>query len=866
MRGDCQSSESTSASQRLSREAELAGGAWRPAPALPLAPKDIPSAQELDMDHAPRTRSEGDLLRWRSVLQALVVGLALAPATGCMRPAQIELRFTRPIELNPKLRPDREGLSAEQMLAAAHSGPYRDGIDPASCDLATEGCEIIAPVTPALVEPFRLENLLQSACLWIGDPQAQANTSDVEAMSVSWEFVAEVQREGMHLACDSPTRFGLCRLRHPETGAPISFQPLQQAFRACPEAEPPMVDSMMLDFGGGLDVLPLQAHSGGGPFVVEDDLFVATTPLVAEFVERGPADPYRRCPGSAETPVPFSGAQAVAVTPSGERGCSGASGSVSACALGCAVFAPAGDNALRLRDTSSGQQRWLPPNLMTVKASSSIARTLAPVAADPTLRAWSTGVWSAGTSVRWHENFSPNLTLDSVRVFSPGPNDAASSDDLAPALAVNPALGHDASGNGRYGITVSGRYRKVDAEKTFEFDCPASQTTNGWVVALGANHQCVGDQTDVAPVDLTPTYAKQHLTVASFPLTEPLSWRVRVGNGESRPVMIEFRLRALARGSALLLSPPARDLGALVIGESRSGWLELENPGSTTMRITAASLSGAHPGDFRFRLVNAHAPVPLPISIGITPARRVVTLLETGSSAITTDRMLAPAVGPSHLRMVRPERDGKTLSVFGNQLDYFGDSAFHHEVPRPVPYVFAPGTVPLDVLQAYTEAVLPLNLAPGRAMRIAVLARPSAYGVRESELRVEAYPVGNPGQRHTAIAALVAEGDSGPQPNLLPHTANWGSVGGSGAVRHFLLVNDGDRDLRRARISLGAGTRFRLVPGNASGEVIASGASERLTVRYLPRCGTPGTAERDVLYIDTDAGRLQAELRAMTGC
>ena len=51
---------------------------------------------------------------------------------------------------------------------------------------------------------------------------------------------------------------------------------------------------------------------------------------------------------------------------------------VSACARDCIAYAPPGDVALRLRDTSSGATQWLRPNLMTIRGTQNIARVDGP--------------------------------------------------------------------------------------------------------------------------------------------------------------------------------------------------------------------------------------------------------------------------------------------------------------------------------------------------------------------------------------------------------------------------------------------------------------------------------------------------------
>jgi hypothetical protein len=793
----------------------------------------------------------------RIAIQSLALGIALLPAVACFSPGDVEIKFTRPLELNAKIRTDRAGLTTGQERAGNFTGPYRDGTDPANC-MDTGGCEVVAPVTPALVDGPSLENMLQSSCLWVADPRPAGGISDVEAVTVNWEFVAEVQREGMHLTCDSPTRFGLCRMRHPVTGQPIAFQPLDEDFVACPGHEPGAVDTMLVHFGSSTSPLAFGIPESGGPVVIENDLFTATSPLVAEFVGRSGADPYRRCPGNAASPQAFSGGTTVPAPLNGGAGCRGtAAGSVSACAVGCSAFAPAGDNALQLRDTSTNTTRWLQPNLMSVRATGTIARAMLASGTTPGLRAWRTGV-SSGTD-RWHENFSPNLIVDSVRVFVPGPNDSTSTDDTAPSIATIANLGVP-------GITVRGSYRKPDTVKTFSFDCPGTLTANGYEFTLTSPmNGCIGEQADVAPQALTPTYAHTHLAVASFPLTDPLQWEVVLNNPGAPAVMIEFRLRAVSRALELTVSPAALDLGDLVIGDSASGWLELRNHGSTAVRITSATLSGPNPPDFRFRLVGAPAPVPLPVSIAMTPGTRVVEILEFGSMQVVTDRQAAVTVGPPHVRLVHPDLAGKSVAVYGNQLDYLGDIAFHRDAPRAVPYTFPPGSVPLDVLEAYTAAALPLLLGPSQALRIAVVAQPGAYGQRRAELRIEAHPVTNPNDRRSVIAQLVAEGDTGALPALWPQLANWGTVGASGAVRNLLLVNDGDRDLTRMRISF-ASNRFSLVPGNAATQTLPPGTSEMFTVRYTPRCQSLRQPVSDTLLIETSDGTLQAQLRATPGC
>lgn len=806
----------------------------------------------------------------RCVAHVAVLSALLLFVSACLQPSAVRIEFTRGLVLNDHLREDRNALTEAQALRPAHSGAYHDGdLTDAFGAVQCVDCEVIAPVTPALVDAERLEKLMQSGCLWVADPQSGAGASDVEAMSVSWELVAEVRREGMHLRCDSPTRFGLCRLRDPHTAQPIAFQPLDEPFVACPNPEPPPVESMTVDFGTLPNNLPLTLSNDEGPLFLDEDVLLASSPLVMQYVTRAPsADPLRTCPGSADAPRAIASGSTQTALLSGGLGCgagtspNGGVPIVSACGRRCTAFAPAGDSALRMLDTSTNVSRWLTPNLMTVKGTAKLTRSMTATEGN-TARTWRVGVSADGQ--RLHENFSPNLILDGVRVFVPGPDPTIETDDSAPPLASLAELNAP-------GVTISGSFvgsfftDGTPNTKSFSASCPLLAGANGWVATFGPNHGCVGSQSNEVGMALTPAYAHRHLIDAHrlAPLNDPLRWTVRLSGAATTPVALEFRLRAPQRGTALLAAPAAHDFGGVVIGDHGDGWLTYTNLGSSALRVTAARLGGANPADFRYRLIADAAPVPIPVHIRMKRGSRIVREIEPGA-ALIIDRARAATVGPVHTRLIRPERDGKTVLVYDNEIRYDGAVGIHRDAPRPVPYVFPVGTVPLDAIEAYTAATLPYVLAPGQALRVAVQARPGVVGQRVASLRVDAESLINPNERASATAVLRVDGDSGALPALWPAWATLGTVGRSGAQRNMLLVNDGDRPLERRRLST-TGNGYSVVAGNAAVQSIGPGESEVFAVRIVPACPMPYGTVSGSMLIDTSEGTQRAELSALVDC
>ena len=239
----------------------------------------------------PPTRV-GRALLTRLLVHALAVSALLLGTSACLQPKAVILEFTRPIDLNPRIRLDRNPLDCEQANAPEYTGPYRDGLNytiPTSCVYGTDlgadngGREVISPITPTIRAP-QLENLLQSNCLWLGDSATGNSTTD--AVKVNWEMVAHFRREPAHLTCNSPTDIGLCRLREPGTARPMEFQDFNEDFAPCTEPEPPVAETMEVAFGG-LSKVPFAAT--GGPLEIDTDLDIATSPLVAEYV--GPSAP-----------------------------------------------------------------------------------------------------------------------------------------------------------------------------------------------------------------------------------------------------------------------------------------------------------------------------------------------------------------------------------------------------------------------------------------------------------------------------------------------------------------------------------------------------------------------------------------------
>jgi hypothetical protein len=183
-----------------------------------------------------------------------------------------------------------------------------------------------------------------------------------------------------------------------------------------------------------------------------------------------------------------------------------------------------------------------------------------------------------------------------------------------------------------------------------------------------------------------------------------------------------------------------------------------------------------------------------------------------------------------------------------------------------VPWQYPPGSAPLDVLEVWSEARLPLVLPPGRSLRVAVKAQPRAPGLRRAELSLEADTSTVPSQRLRATAVLEVDGDSGAQPDLLPTRRSWGTTGRAGATRMALLVNNGDRDLVRGKVGLAGGSGFTLERGNAPTQVLPPGTSEVFSVRYAPLCPWPAGAANDVLRVETNVGVLNVTLDARADC
>jgi hypothetical protein len=215
--------------------------------------------------------------------------------------------------------------------------------------------------------------------------------------------------------------------------------------------------------------------------------------------------------------------------------------------------------------------------------------------------------------------------------------------------------------------------------------------------------------------------------------------------------------------------------------------------------------------------------------------------------------------------LARPARDGKTVIAYGNQIRYDGAIGFHRDAPRPVPYVFPAGTVPLDQLDAHTAASLPYLLPAGQTLRVAVVARPGAIGERLAALRLEAELVNNPALRVSATAALRVDGDTGALPALWPPYAAWGAVGRMGATRHLLLTNDGDRPLERRAIRT-SGTGFSVVAGSAATQTINPGESETFALRYVPPCPLPWGNVQGAVTVETSEGTLRTTLGALADC
>ncbi|MCH9651501.1 MAG: hypothetical protein K0U98_24960 [Deltaproteobacteria bacterium] len=765
----------------------------------------------------------------RSLIHLTAVAAGTLWFSACdWRHIIIEFPQSEPPSFNQRIRPDRLPLdpALQQPGSQPFVGPYRNG-DP--------GSELVSEIFPEL--DGQEEKLLQSSCYWISSPAA--STGDL--VRLSWEGVVTLHQEQMHLTCESPTQTGLCRYRHPVDGRQLEHAPLNQDAPVCPGASGPPANAVDLS---SLSDLPFHVD---GTLVGGDEAWLIPSPAEDHFLhfftleERANSDPnpHRLCPGDPENPVPFTGP---ASPPRIFEGAGGRcrpdseTGLYQTCADRCTASPPE-DASYRLSYPGELSEHYLQPNLMTVRGTSTLTRPLT-TRSDGSLF-WQTPTNTGEVTDRWHENFSPRIRVEQVRLYQVD-GGVEKPIPLAPGL----------------GLQVTGRPSQGPLQI---WVCQGQSESDGVYFQLFPAGSC-NDQ----DLLVTPTYAHAHLENSTGPLTQPLTWQVQPLDAPTGEVFVEFTIVGQSRSMALSITSP-QDFGKVAIGESKELTATVENIGGEVAVIDNVFLGGAEAADFTFVLPGAVKSIPIPLEGEISSAGLGFSLTQ---AAGTTPPLLAATVdvaGSSLQLELNPEYEGTTQMVNGYAVEFENGRAFYQDpaadfASQPTLPGFFRMTVP-----AFARRSPPFQLLPGESFEAVVTGSPGGYGDRWGELHVEAHQLTDPSVRENFYASLVMDGVVSPHLNVVPGNLFFptGSPTQRSWERSLLVLNETTFGITRSfQVTGPDAALFEVVSPNPTFLSLEQGDAEIFRIRFLLPCAPPipATQPRAQLSIAADYGTEVVEL------
>lgn len=810
------------------------------------------------------------------------------------------------VGFNPRLRGDLQALTEAQRLDTQPGfGPYRLG-----------GEQLLSPVWP--VSSFRGDgrtaaNMVQSDCLWLGRRDSAGDRLQLN-YEQTWEWsITDVECRGT--APPGTPRSDDCHPFVPFKVAELTGETAQIA--ACDGRDPVNRTEPHLNPRSGpgdtlvfIDALGQNVRSTSDPPPAAGQLVIAC------YHESAHAPDHRvmACNPDALRAVPTArlvryreqAGNDIAANPDGEcrsgntrpqrtlleqghdnlslpsRGVD-----LPACGL-AATLHPERDASYALLHSVPGTfgapppvEQRVGPDVMVVDRSRTLRRpmTAQRQATQPVSQLWSwqVGVSTAGTAMRWSENFSPSLTVTQVQVKARLANGQPLAWPISTALCIE--------GEAGLGCT----YR-----------CSGTAQSDGARFALNAQSCVNANGTAIAP-DLTPAFDNLQLPDAPGRVqARPLRWRLLDPlplNAQLGTLIIEFDLLArVGQGAALRASAGQLDFGALQVGSNQVSVrrFELFNDGDVPLVLTAAAPLGMAAADFSVQFSDRAVQVPLPID-----QWPIAPVIGTGTWA------LGPAPSPHeplppHLQLVDYGKDiGQglrlvalpyarfalyeqdfeirngvtTIATAGFDFERAAQTAFaqnHPEVQADGALVGRPFSFP-----AYVLRELPLELAPGESVQVHVSQRrPGGLGERSAHLQIDAVTRAGPVQTRRVQIGLRGRGVSGAILDAVPTRIALPRVTAQGSFwsRQLAVVNVGESagELARAELSGADAALFSVqtVPGQSLPRRLGAGEAQVLVVEAsVPSCATPTTRtwQAELALITADGRKHLLPVEAAAG-
>ncbi len=738
------------------------------------------------------------------LLLSLTANLAaLGSGLGCLPSATVNIAG---VDFAPAFTLDRQPVpvdTAGQSIEDPGQGPY------------TRAPGQVASLLYPDVQG--IDHLLQADCFWAGRDGAGG-----DRIRLNWEVFLWVASEydGKYLPAGDED-VSACRLNDPLTRQPKHFSsPTAPQFPSMIVALPGDPVALNLSFEGNeLEALGYDFSFDNGHEWYGVELEAVPPVPVA------PDD--RSCDFG-----PFGGSP-MAVGPgvwSYDAG-GDTAGRVAFCSGQGRTVVPLADARFRatLREGDMVARQWFD----TVMVAEAGERLVRPAAVQGNDVAWSVPTFAG----RWHENFSPSLRVEEIRLLRRDP----SGDEayLEPGdLDVDTLCVAASSGS-----------------TTCLYDLPRQTDADGYAV-----WRPLAPPPGGTVHNLTPGYdanALANLTEGQV-VGEPLEWRAIPIDPVN--LHLEFRL-------GVVLAPMAVDMDSMALfgqvppGETRYRRLTLTNVGGRSVSIDAVGIVpiNADPGEFTSLVLGDPKPVP----VGIELIREEGLEIKIAEDYEEFPVYRADEYEDATL-LYGDDLDGQTFERNGYELKFDGPTALHADPAADFQPQYAPGQTRPYHLISHLPLPLPRSLAPGENLRIQVRFEASQPGERTADLQVDLHdPVdGTPG---VVLSSLVAEALHGPIPAVYPEVVLLSDSGPGQNVRNLLLTNNGDQDLmvndhaitgpdaNRINVTSGPSAAFQLPPAQM----------EVFTFEYTDACAPPGQFidHEAELWLDTDAGELTVPIR-----
>jgi YVTN family beta-propeller protein len=832
---------------------------------------------------ARRSRRGRRAVHARRAASAVVVLLAVV-LPSCLQSHSVELGNAPEMIWNDRLRLDNQALAEDSSACLDQDlACLQRSTDPWVGHYETRDSGVVSEIYPELRSDLETARLAKSDCLWVAQGQPmRASWEAVVGLDPERQFGKALVNGAPEMDEDADTRYGqdfypgslrwfsACRVSTPyeRQWLTISQPGVCDAIEdECPECEMGPYWASSFEAGIPLSIgcddphdIPFGSYARRAA-VFDMDLRAAPYP--------DPRPGHDLC-----APAP-PGPNDVSVTSWLGGNCPVENALADICGDKC-LFRPDRDATLSVTSLYYARTRVLSPTLMTVKKDAP-RRLVRPTQKIGTGYVWSTPPSTVrndagppppeAPSLRWVENFTPDLRVTQVRVLRI--DSAGVETPLAPArLRVL-----DPVGNGAV------------------WDCAGvAQPDGSKVFPLQVGTACRKGDGPLGPLAATPTYLVAHVTSPlAPPLRSPLSWQADLaGSIPASQVFIELTVDNQScqapSCNALKAEVPEKDLGRLQVGRPHRSLLEVTNLGPEPLRIGTVRMEAVPGqadarGDFALDVVCCPLGVPAPVEVD--PAGHHVFGGDFDDNPLLRSQTVNGQ--PAYVRPL--DTHGARIMVQGHSLEAAGDARFEEQrVTYSDPaaaFSWAP-TVPggrrLFGETVYRRTPLPFDVDPGDSFWVRVTTAPRGFGGRQARLRVYGTAASAPSVPVVAESLLRVHGISGPSLTYLPQVLSFPRLrlDAAGQVQQVwqlntVISNYGGVDMSRTSVSITGpdAARFQVASSHPATETIPPGRDEVFLVGHASSCAPPQSSPpaygprqyQAQLRVATNGGDAVVELR-----